>query len=87
MSRRSLQDLISGGVLPVGAELFHEGRLRPDRTVTAFVRPGGIEVNGHLYSSPSAAARAVTGTAAENGWAWWRDRRSGRPIGELRTAS
>jgi hypothetical protein len=79
-----LGNLISSGVLPVGTELFHPTRRHANRAVTARVVSGGIEYQGRVYTSPSGAARAVTGTVAENGWVWWRVKSSGRPIGELR---
>lgn len=83
---RKLTDLISDGTLPVGTELYHPARRHADRAVTASIAAGGIEVAGKVYASPSGAARAVTGTVAENGWAWWRVKATGRPIAELRTS-
>jgi len=46
------------------------------------VHDGGIEVEGVLYSSPSAAASALRSGKASNGWVIWTHR--GRLLGELR---
>jgi hypothetical protein len=62
-----LQKLIANGVLPVGTEVFHEGRMHKKRKVTARIEAGGIEVAGRVYPNSSGAARAVSGPAAENG--------------------
>lgn len=82
---QTLAALIADGTLPVGTELYHPARRHADRAVTARVAANGIEVAGRIYTSPSGAARAITGTVAENGWAWWRVKATNRPIGELRT--
>jgi hypothetical protein len=84
MAGRLLPQLIAEGRLPVGTVLFHAARLRPERAITGRVVAGGIEVNGHVYRSPSTAARAVTRSAGENGWLWWRLRETGLPLAELR---
>jgi hypothetical protein len=84
MATGLLSRVIADGRLPIGSELYHASRLHPERAVTGRVVSGGIEVNGQVYPSPSTAARAVTHSAAENGWAWWRVRDTGRPLAELR---
>ena len=84
MATRLLSRVIADGRLPIGSELYHASRLHPERAVTGRVVSGGIEVNGQVYPSPSTAARAVTHSAAENGWTWWRVRDTGRPLAELR---
>jgi hypothetical protein len=84
MAGRLLLQLIADGRLPTGTELFHPARLHSDSEVTGWVVPGGIEVNGHVYRSPSTAARAVTRSAGENGWLWWRLRETGLPLAVLR---
>ena len=69
----------AGGKRTTLAELLNAGLLQPDTamelhvhgvTHVGLVRNDGIEVNGHLYQSPSAAAVAVTGRAS-NGWRDW----------------
>jgi Restriction Enzyme Adenine Methylase Associated len=79
-----LTDLIAAGRLPVGTEVYHQARRHADRAVVGRVQAGGIEVNGTVYASPSGAARAVSGTTAENGWTWWRVRSTGKVLAELR---
>jgi hypothetical protein len=82
-----LQDLIAGGALPVGSEVYHESRLHATRAVSARIRQGGIEIGGKVFGSPSGAARAVSGTKAENGWVFWRVRSTSKTLSELRTSS
>jgi hypothetical protein len=81
-----LQDLIAGGALPVGSEVYHESR-NAKRAVSAPIRGGGIEIGGNVFGSPSGAARAVSGTKAENGWVFWRVRSTGKTLSELRAGS
>ena len=83
MARQTLRDLVRDGALPVGTELIHPGRQHPDQR--AVVVGDGIEFQGKVYDSPSGAARAATGTTAENGWRFWRLRDSGQLLGDLRT--
>lgn len=65
--RISIAELLSAGVLPNDAVLD----LRVHGvTHVGQVKDTGIEVNGFLYQSPSAAAGAVTGRAS-NGWREW----------------
>lgn len=62
-----LSELIDAGLLPNGAVLD----LRVHGvTHVGHIKEEGIEVNGILYLSPSAAAGAVTGRAS-NGWREW----------------
>ncbi|WP_406081244.1 hypothetical protein [Micromonospora sp. NBC_00858] len=51
---------------------------------TAIVLPDGVlDIGGVRHTTPSAAARAVTGTA-ENGWSFWLvDRKSRRCLSDL----
>lgn len=60
-----LLDLIECGMLRIGRLLYHG-------TEIAVVEPGGLRVDGHLYDSPSPAARAVNGNSDINGWEFWR---------------
>lgn len=84
MAGTRLQQLIASGGLPVGSEVYHESRIHKNRAVVAHVRADGIEVNGNVYGSPSGAARAVSGSKAENGWVFWRVRPTGLTLSELR---
>ena len=71
MGRIRLQALIRAGRLPIGTDLHHVSRRYPDRDVTATVVKGGISLRGEVYSSPSGAAKSLTGTAVD-GWTFWR---------------
>ena len=82
----TLQQLIADGVLPIGSEIFHPSRTHKERAVVGHIRAGGIEFNGKVYSSPSGAARAVSGTTAENGWVFWRVRSTGGTLSKLRSS-
>lgn len=66
-----LTDLIRTGQLKVGTKLTHSGRLYRDRDVQASVVQGGIQYESTVYSTPSAAARAITNKPVD-GWAFWR---------------
>ena len=64
-----LADLLEAGLLTSGAELVAlDARWPGNATVTA---EGHIDVAGATYSSPSGAAKALTGRKAESGWDFW----------------
>jgi len=74
-----LSDLIQASLLPNGAVLD----LRVHGvTHVGHIKEKGIEVDGILYLSPSAAAAAVTGRAS-NGWRDWSHK--GETLDQLRT--
>jgi RAMA domain-containing protein/DUF2924 family protein len=79
----TLRDLIDSGDLEVGTTLHHSPRRYADRRVTATVEREGIRLKGHLYETPSAAARSITGTPVD-GWGWWR-LPDGRRVDALRS--
>jgi hypothetical protein len=73
------QVLISSGLMPVGTLLTMnygpKGKTR--RVFKGTLRPNGIEVEGRVFSSPSAAAvfcmkRAGGLGRSANGWTWWK---------------
>ena len=78
----NLLSLIASGRLPSGTKLYHQGRLRPERTVTATVTKNGIDFGGRTYISPSAAARTITDRPVD-GWLFWK-LPSGKPLDTLR---
>jgi len=80
----TLRELINQGVLSVGTELSNSGRDAGDRVAKGTIQDGGIEVLGRVYATPSGAARAVTGTRAENGWRWWHIKDSGEALSAVR---
>lgn len=67
--RVQLAHLVSAGLIPNGATL--ECRLY-GITHTARVQDGRLEPNGTVYPTPSAAACALRGGKATNGWVVWR---------------
>ena len=59
-------DLINAGILDSGATLYARGKALSHRTATV-LPDGNIDVDGHVFSSPSGAAGSITGKSA-NGW-------------------
>jgi hypothetical protein len=78
----NLLSLIASGKLSSGTQLHHEARKRAELTVTATVTNNGILFRGRTFTSPSGAARAVTGRPVD-GWLFWR-LPSGEQLGTLR---
>jgi hypothetical protein len=74
-----LMALVHAGLLPEDGIL--ETRIKGVSYVGR-LRGGQIEVEGKLYSSPSAAAGALRGGMATNGWVWWLYK--GATLAELR---
>jgi hypothetical protein len=74
-----LADLIAGGLLVPGETLFVL-RKRVGKVEAILRADGHIDVSGRSYSSPSAAAKAVSGTISEPGWEYWAIRRDGKLI-------
>lgn len=65
----SVKHIIDAGHLPAGTPLVSANSVWPATgTVNA---DGTITVNGTSYATPSAAAAAVKGTGAVNGWDFW----------------
>jgi uncharacterized protein DUF262/uncharacterized protein DUF1524/RAMA domain-containing protein len=77
-----LADLMAAGLLEEGATLYTRRRRVAERTATV-LPDGTLDVDGVLYSTPSGASRAVTGTS-ENGWSFWLvDPKSKRSLRDL----
>lgn len=70
---QTLLDLIRRGSLAQGTELTHLGVVDGRRSVTAVaeVVGDGLRVKTRTFSSPSAAAKAITGRPVD-GWLFWR---------------
>ena len=79
-----LADLLEAGLLTSGAKLVAlDARWPGNATVTA---EGRIDVAGATYSSPSGAAKALTGRKAESGWDFWAvESADGPTLNELRS--
>jgi Restriction Enzyme Adenine Methylase Associated len=78
-----LVSLISSGRLPVGVKLSHRGRPAELQDITATVTELGLRAKGHVYSTPSGAAKAYTGKPVD-GWIYWR-LPNGEPLDSLRS--
>jgi hypothetical protein len=81
--REDLIDLVLDGRIQVGVEVVC--RYRGQKYLARVTSSGHLERNGEVFSSPSHAARVVTGQASVNGWAVWR-LPDGTPLAELRRA-
>lgn len=65
----TLKQVMEGGLLGAGATVVSTNGAWPASGVVTAT--GGIEVNGTKYDAPSAAASAVKGGGAANGWDFW----------------
>jgi hypothetical protein len=82
MRKVELADLMAAGLLEEGATLYARRRRVAERTATV-LSDGALDVNGIRYSTPSGAARAVTGTSANGWWFWLVDPQSKRSLHDL----
>jgi site-specific DNA-methyltransferase (adenine-specific) len=83
--RGPLAQLLLAGLLSAGDRLRFEQR-RAGRAAYATVRGDGkLQVDGKssLFTSPSRAASAITGSQI-NGWTLWRRESDGRTLDQLR---
>ncbi len=84
-----LISLISSGKLRVGTTLLHRGRpgrsTHPGRSTdaTATVVEEGLRMRGRIFSTPSGAAKAITGKPVD-GWIFWH-LPDGAPLDSLRS--
>jgi hypothetical protein len=69
MRKVQVSDLVAAGLLTEGTVLHAKRQRVAGRTATV-LSDGAIDVDGVRHTTPSGAARAVTGTA-ENGWSFW----------------
>ena len=69
MQSVDLSDLLSGGLLAVGQTLAPRMRDLRERTAQ-ILSDGRIDVDGHLFDTPSGAGHYVRGKAT-NGWSFW----------------
>lgn len=88
-NRRRKKTAAAKGSLVLAGLVERRLALRADykgqRYLAALRKDGFISCGGELYPSPSAAARAVVGRAA-NGWRFWQYKKGAQwvPLGELR---
>jgi GNAT superfamily N-acetyltransferase len=78
-----LADLLSAGRLEAGIRLYPRGKKLAD--VVAILLPDGrLDVTGKLYSTPSQAAKAITGKSTNGWWFFLVDPHSKRCIKDVR---
>lgn len=78
-----LVTLIRSGKMQAGTTLLHGGRSSSGKDATATVVEEGLRMRGRTFTTPSAAAKAITGKPAD-GWMFWR-LLDGDPIDSLRS--
>ncbi len=77
-----LADLVSRGVIGVGAELT--GKHRGISYSVVVIDDGRVQTDDTVFDSLSQAARVLTNQSAVNGWLFWQVA-DGRSVGELRS--
>ena len=75
--------LIRSGKLRLGVTVLHRGRSGRGTDATATVVEQGLRMRGRIFSTPSGAARAITGKPVD-GWIFWR-LPDGGPLDSLRS--
>ena len=81
--RVDLSDLLSAGSLQAGATLTPRQKKHKDKT--AILLPDGrIDLAETIYSSPSEAAKAITGTAMNGWWFFLVDQQPRRSLKDVR---
>jgi len=78
-----LSDLLSAGWLQAGVSL-HPRRKKVADSVATLLSDGRIDVKGSIHSSPSEAAKAITGVATNGWWFFLVDRESRRSLRDVR---
>lgn len=81
MRSTTLREMIREGTLPVGTRLVSRGT--HVKGVSARIVREGIDVGGHVHTTPTGAARSVAGYSV-NGWNYWRVASTGHPLSTLR---
>lgn len=78
-----LSDLLSAGCLQSGVSLFPR-RKKHASSVATLLPDGRIDVSGTVYSSPSEAAKAITGVATNGWWFFLVDQKEPRSLKDVR---
>jgi hypothetical protein len=78
--QRDLAALLRSGSLTDGTAIYHRHK---GREIEARIQTTGVQLEGKTFASLSTAAFAVTGHRA-NGWTFWRVRRDGRTLADMR---
>ena len=77
--RVTLMELVSHGSLSPGDVITYKQHPYTEAIIT---EDGNIDLDGETHDTPSAAAMAVAGGAARNGWDYWM--LGGTPIAKIR---
>lgn len=80
LMQRDLAALLRSGNLTDGTSIYHRQK---GGQVEARIVAGGVQLEGKTFASLSTAALAVTGHRV-NGWTFWRVRRDGRTLADVR---
>lgn len=75
--RASLRSLVEAGLIRPGEGLYVSGGAEGDDAVATVSPDGAVQVGERKYASVSAAATAVSGWKAANGWVYWAVKRDG----------
>lgn len=78
-----LSDLLSAGSIQAGISLFPR-RKKFAESVATLLPDGRLDVQGSIYSSPSEAAKAITGTSTNGWWFFLTDQQKRRSLKDLR---
>ena len=73
---------MAAGLLEEGTILYARRRRVAGRTATVLF-DGAVDVDGVRYSTPSGAARAVSGTNVNGWWFWLLEPKSTRSLTDL----
>jgi len=77
-----LADLMNAGLMSSGATLYARSKGHTHRTTTV-LPDGDIDVDGHVFTSPSGAASSITGKGTNGWWFFLLDPTSRRSLSEL----
>lgn len=78
-----LSDLLNAGCLQAGISLYPR-RKKFANAIATLLPDGRLDLDGTVYSSPSDAAKALTGTSTNGWWFFLVDQQSKRALKEVR---
>ena len=81
--RVDLSDLLSSGCIQAGLTLFPRGK-KFANSISTLLPDGRLDLQGTIYSSPSEAAKAITGGAMNGWWFFLVDPQTRRSLKDVR---